>query len=146
MAVVTQQAEQIPKLEERIKELATTRDAVRADIDALREQVTILTLENEVTALEEEVNRLLSEKKTLEEKVACFDPPEEVEDIETANWVLVRYLLEDGTNGVARLRTEASLSSLSFSLLRYETFSIRASYLLSKIFTSPSLLTFSIDD
>ena len=84
MAVVTQQAEQIPKLEERIRELARTRDTVRADIDALMEQVTILTLENDVTALEEEVNRLLSEKKTLEEKVASFDPPEEVEDIEKA--------------------------------------------------------------
>ncbi len=84
MAVVTQQAEQIPKLEGKIRELAATRDAVRADINALREQVMILTLENEVGALEEEVNKLLSEKKTLEEKVASFDPPGQVEDIEEA--------------------------------------------------------------
>ncbi len=84
MAVVIQQAEQIPKLEGKIRELAATRDAVRADINALREQVMILTLENEVGALEEEVNKLLSEKKTLEEKVASFDPPGQVEDIEEA--------------------------------------------------------------
>ncbi len=81
MALVTEQAELIPKLEERIRELATTRATVYKDIEALREQVTILTLEKEVASLEEEVNKLLGEKKSLEEKVATFDSPV-VEDLE----------------------------------------------------------------
>ncbi len=81
MALVTEQAELIPKLEGRIRELAATRATVYKDIEALREQVTILTLEKEVASLEEEVNKLLSEKKSLEEKVSTFDSPA-VEDLE----------------------------------------------------------------
>jgi len=83
MALVTEQAELIPKLEERIRELAATRASVYKDIEALREQVTILTLEREVASLEEEVNKLLNEKKSLEETVATFESPV-VEDLEQA--------------------------------------------------------------
>lgn len=83
MALVTEQAELIPKLEEKIRELATTRASVYKDIEALREQVTILTLEKEVASLEEEVNKLLNEKKSLEETVTTFDSPV-VEDLEQA--------------------------------------------------------------
>jgi len=81
MAVVTEEGEPISKLEERIRQLAATRDSLHADVGLLREKVTILTLEKEAAELEEEVNELLNEKKDLEEKVAAFDSPV-VEDIE----------------------------------------------------------------
>ncbi len=61
-------------MEDRIRRLAASRDAVWASVKALQERITISTLEEKVEELEGQVNRLLSEKKELVKRIASFNP------------------------------------------------------------------------
>lgn len=80
MAVVTQYANRIAELEERVRRLSAERDTLRSEVQALKERLVFLTLEREAESLESEVSALVREKSELEQKIASIEGPETVQE------------------------------------------------------------------